>query len=401
MHDTPAFQIHLRPNNPDFLDLPWHLPVEAWAGQCDRIEEVPRGLSRHPVVFINYDGILYAVKEMPRDNARLEYELLVKIEDQHLPAVGATGYVITHGRRGSGSALITRFLDHSIPYRSLFLGSSLIRYREHLLDGIAGLLVQLHLAGVFWGDCSLSNTLFRRDAGALRAYLVDAETAEIHTGPLSPALRHHDMEIMEENLTGELADIETLGTFPDSILFAEISPYIRLQYQKLWEEITHEETIHPNEHYRIHERIRSLNALGFSVGEVKLIGSDDGEQLRLTVVVSDRNFHRDRLFQLTGVEAEELQARLIMNEIIEIKATLSQMNNRSTPLSAAAYYWLENIYKPTIFLLQTLIDCLGEAVELYCQVLEHKWYLSEQAQHDVGHHTAATDFLRRFGNPAT
>lgn len=54
------------------------------------------------------------------------------------------------------------------------MSSSLERYRDHLLDAISGLLVQLHLAGTFWGDCSLSNTLFRRDAGALQAYLVDA-----------------------------------------------------------------------------------------------------------------------------------------------------------------------------------------------------------------------------------
>ena len=73
------------------------------------------------------------------------------------------------------------------------------------------LLVQLHLAGIYWGDCSLSNTLFRRDAGALQAYLVDAETAEIHPARLSPVLRHHDLEIMVENIDGDLVDLEALG----------------------------------------------------------------------------------------------------------------------------------------------------------------------------------------------
>ena len=49
-----------------------------------------------------------------------------------------------------------------------------------MLDAVTQLLVRLHLAGFFWGDCSLSNTLFRRDAGALTAYVVDVETGELH-----------------------------------------------------------------------------------------------------------------------------------------------------------------------------------------------------------------------------
>ena len=91
------------------------------------------------------------------------------------------------------NVLITRFLDRSLPYRSLFMRSSLVRYRDHLLDAMAGLMVQLHLNGVYWGDCSLSNTLFRRDAGTLQAYLVDAETSEVYSGYVSPTLRFHDL----------------------------------------------------------------------------------------------------------------------------------------------------------------------------------------------------------------
>jgi DNA-binding transcriptional MerR regulator len=155
--------------------------------------------------------------------------------------------------------------------------------------------------------------------------------------------------------------------------------------------------IRPDEHYRIQERIRALNALGFSLGEVALEETDGGNQLRLHVVVTDRNFHRDQLVGLTGVEAEEMQARKMMNEIQELKATLSQMNNRSTPLSVAAYHWLEEIYQPIVQLLSPLINPQVDPAELYCQVLEHKWYLSEQARHDVGHEAAAQDFLQHFG----
>jgi hypothetical protein len=74
--------------------------------------------------------------------------------------------------------LITRFLDFALPYRTVIAGGTTEERMQQLLDALADLLVQLHLAGFFWGDCSLSNTLFRLDAGRLVAYLVDAETSE-------------------------------------------------------------------------------------------------------------------------------------------------------------------------------------------------------------------------------
>ncbi|MFN2629163.1 MAG: hypothetical protein ABR569_11060 [Gaiellaceae bacterium] len=72
-----------------------------------------------------------------------------------------------------------------------------------MLNAFAELLVRLHLAGFIWGDCSLFNTLFRRDAGALSAYLVDAETGELH-GQVSDGQRRYDLDIAKENFAGEL-----------------------------------------------------------------------------------------------------------------------------------------------------------------------------------------------------
>ena len=390
---VPSF-ITLRPGHPDFLDLPWGLPLSAWPGNCPRLEEVARGLSRHPVLFVNYDGALYALKELPVGVAEKEYGLLLRMQEEGLPCVTPVGHARTATPQGKASVLITRYLDRSLPYRSLFMSSALLRYREHLLDAMAGLMVQLHLAGVFWGDCSLSNTLFRRDAGALRAYLVDAETSEVHLGRLPPTLRSLDLEIMEENVDGDLADLDHAALLAEGVPLSDTGAYIRLRYQNLLEEITCEEVIYPNEHYRIQERIRALNTLGFSVGEVRLEEGENGNQLRLSVVVTDRNFHRHQLVGLTGIEAEEMQARKMMNEIMELKATLSQQNNRSEPLSVAAYHWLEEIYRPTLQLLKPIISPKTDQAELYCQVLEHKWYLSERAQRDVGHPAAALDFLQ-------
>ena len=200
LHDPGLTGIHVRPGHPDFLDLPWQLPLAAWAEHCPRIVQVERGLSRHEVVFVSYAPAIYALKEMPLGAAEREYDLLSELEKRGLPAVIPVGRAQTRTTAGEElSVLVTRFLDNSLPYRTLFHAAGLAAYRESLLDAVAGLLVRLHLAGFYWGDCSLSNTLFRRDAGELRAYVVDAETS-VCNGPLTDAQRRQDVLIMQENL---------------------------------------------------------------------------------------------------------------------------------------------------------------------------------------------------------
>lgn len=399
MESLNAQNLYLRTPIPDFQDLPWGYSLNDWVGRSSRLEDAPHGVSRHPVVFVNYSGTLYAIKELPLSAAEQEYEALVEAEGRNLPVVEAIGHGQNQTAGGTSGVIITRFLEGALPYRLLFLRQGFESYRRHLLDAIASLLVQLHLGGLFWGDCSLSNTLFRRDAGALRAYLVDAETAEVTTGRASPSIRFHELQIMEENIIRELAELRVNGQLPmiePGVPTIDIGAYIRLRYQSLWEEVTREDVIAPEEEYRIHERIRALNMLGFSVGNVELTPLEGGKQLRLRVEVTDRNFHREQLFNLTGLDAEEQQAQKMMNEIHELRAMLSSEQVHNMPLSVAANQWLENKYTPMVERLQPLVSRQMTPPELYCQLLEHKWYLSEREKRDVGHMAAVDDYLSKF-----
>src|SRR5689334_12193949 len=263
---TGLLALHVRAGDPDFLDLPWTLPLARWTGATPRLVSVSRGVGRHDVVFVSYRQGVYALKELPAPVAEREYERLGVLEERGLPAVQRVG-VARVRQDGDGSpdesgVLVTRFLDASLPYRALFRQPGLERYRERLLDAMASLLVRLHLAGFYWGDCSLSNTLFRRDAGELQAYLVDAETAEVHD-ELSDGQREMDLGIMEENVTGELADVAAEMRLPRPLDVASTGADIRRRYERLWHEISREVTIGPGERFRIHERIRALNDLGF------------------------------------------------------------------------------------------------------------------------------------------
>lgn len=390
MNASPIRESLLRSGIPDFLDLPWEIPLAEWDTHCDRVESVPRGVSRHPVKFVNYSGNLFALKELPATIAQREYSALIEMESRRLPVVRPVGYVLPQGGEAGREVLITRHLSRSLPYVTLFDIPDPMQERERMLDAMAGLLVQLHLAGVWWGDCSLANTLFRRDIGALQAYLVDAETTEIQDR-LSDGMREHDLDIMEENVEGALADLSAMRGISIEPL-GEVGAYIRTRYDSLWQEITREEEIGADESWRIQHRIRALNDLGFSVRELNLREGDEGH-LKLRAIVADRHFHHDLLHSLTGIEAEEMQARQLVNEIQQYRIYHSEQQARSVSLSASAYQWLTELYRPYSNRLLENDTSGGDAVDLYCELLDHKWYLSERARKDVGHEVALKDFL--------
>lgn len=388
--------ILIRPGHPDFLDLPWDLPLAEWPGACDRIVELQRGLSRHEVQFVSYgDAEVYAVKELPEGLGEREYDLLLDMRSRRLPVVEPVGHVHALRRGERTSLLVTRFLEASHPYRVLFLNPGLERYRVRLLDAMAGLLVRLHLAGTYWGDCSLSNVLFRRDAGQLGAYLVDAETSEVHEA-LSDGQRRQDLMIMEENVGGDLLDISKVARLPEAIRPEAFGASIRRKYEGLWAEVNREVVVGEGERWRIQERVRALNALGFSIQEIKLIATGDRGRLAMRTVVTDRDYHRHRLHDLTGLVALEAQAELMLNEIEELRARMALEARREPPLSAAAFRWLTDAWEPAVRRLAPLIRTEAEAAERYCQVLEHKWFMSEAARKDVGLPTALADYLACF-----
>ncbi len=387
-----TFQLIARTGQPDFGDLPWHLPLEEW--ESERMVEVARGLHRHVVRFVNYDGALYALKELPERLARREYGLLRELADQSVSVVQAVGVVTRHSREEElGAVLITRYLDFSLPYRALFAGRGTPELREHLLDALAGLLVRLHLAGFFWGDCSLSNTLFRRDAGALAAYLVDAETGERHA-QLSDGQRQLDLDLAELHVAGELMDLAAADVdLPANLDPIETAAEIRRRYEALYSAVTHEEVFVLSESYRIEERLRLLNELGFDVEEIELVGEGDQRRLRLNPQVVEPGHHRRRLQMMTALDVQENQARRLLNDIAGYRLHLERVAGAPVPESVAAYRWLHEVFVPATEAVPARLRGKREPAEVFHEILDHRWYLSERAGRDVGTDLAVRDYI--------
>jgi tRNA A-37 threonylcarbamoyl transferase component Bud32 len=385
---TDHFRLVARADQRAFLTLPWGLPLEEWPD--DLVVEVARGIGRHVVRFVHVNGTYYALKELPGRIAEREYRLLIELGERGVPAVDAIGVVAERGELDS--ILITRVLEFALPYR-LILGRRMLPAPEATIRGaLAELLVRLHLAGFFWGDCSLSNALFRRDAGALSAYLVDAETGELHER-LSEGQRTHDIAIAEENLTGELYDLTAeLGrdVVDDPAAFAED---VRERYEQLWSELTEEQVFAVGQGQKLEERLRRLNELGFDVEEVELV-SDGGEvRLRLHSKVVEPGHHRRRLLRLTGLDAQENQARRLLNDLTRYKAYLERTGDVPVSDTAAAGRWLSEVFEPTIASIPQELLGKRAAAEIFHEILEHRWFLSERAGKDIGLQKATKSYV--------
>jgi len=391
---SPRFRLVARADQRGFLALPWGVPLEDWPPEL--LVEADRGIGRHVVRFVQVGGALYALKELPPQIAEREYRLLTALEDENVPTVEAIGIV---GDRTAAdgedlsSVLITRYLEYSLPYRLILGRPTLPASQTSMRSALAELLVRLHLAGFFWGDCSLSNALFRRDAGALSAYAVDAETGELHD-KLSEGQRLHDLDITEENLAGELEDLSAeleREVVDDSWEFASD---VRTRYEQLWSELTEEEVFAPGESGRLEERLRRLNDLGFDVEEVELVSSGDEVRLRLHSKVVEPGHHRRRLLRLTGLDAQENQARRLLNDLTRFRAELDRSGTKVSD-TAAAGRWLSEVFEPTIAAVPRQLLAKRAPAEIFHEILEHRWFLSERARRDVGMETATKSYIEQ------
>lgn len=376
------------------LERDWSLPIESWP-QEDFVQ-VARGAHRHVVEFIAQNDRIYALKELPGEAAMNEYRLLRRMAEDGLPVVDVLGVV---QRDHLDDVLITRYLDFSLPYRHLFASRfGPLRAAEdvaqRLLDSLSLLLVRLHLGGYYWGDCSLNNTLLRRDAGALAAYLVDVETGEHHE-QLTDGQREADLEITELNVAGGLMDVEAELGLSIGLDPVETAEQVRNRYERLWAELTEPLVFAEHERFRIDERIRRLNDLGFHVDEVAVetVAGGPDPLLRLSTCVTEQGFHRRRLLDLTGLHAEENQARTVLNDLNAFRSHMEALEGRAMPRSVAAYRWLAEVFEPVVEQIPADMRDRLAPVELFVEVQRHKWHMSQQAGHDVGLQVATEAYL--------
>ncbi len=380
-------------NRPDpaIVGLPWSTPLEEWTDEF--VVPLPRGLSRHIVRIVRLGTRTYAIKETTEEIAFREYRLLRDLHRLGLPTVVAQGVVagrVDHDGAELPAALLTEHLRFSLPYRSLFSHGLTADNIPSLVDALVVLLVRLHLNDFYWGDVSLSNVLFRRDAGAFSAYLVDAETGELHRS-LSERMRENDVEVGCENVFAELLDLEASRAVEGDVAALEIVDRIRDRYEALWAELTHEEQFGADEMWHIEQRIERLNDLGFDVDELDIVTDLAGDQVQIRPRVVELGHHRRELQELTGMNVEDNQARRLLNDIAAFGAAHASLADEDRALVASR--WLSAVYEPIAELVPPELRGKLEIPEIFHEILHHRWRLSEQAGCEVDIFAAAREYV--------
>ena len=374
--------------------LPWNQPLEQWPEDPALAEK--RGISRHVVRLVRVndepDSEIYAVKETVSEFANREYAALRELRRLQAPSVDPIAVV--EGRKDINGeelpcVLATRFLPYSLPYRVVLSGALSPHDILNMANALALLLVRLHLLGFWWGDCSLSNTLFRRDADGFAAYLVDAETGEFQK-TLSDGQREHDLEIAHFNVAAELEDLALSGVLYPGMDPVRASETVMKRYRRLWAALRDPQSLDPTDRRAVERAMRQLHDLGFAVEEVSIAIDGDNKVLKFQPKLVAAGYHTNRLRELMGLETEELQAKRILASFDRYRARES---NLSTNVNEVAFKWLTEIFNPIVNSVPA--EHLGrvEPAQLFHEVLEHRWYLSEAAGHDVGLDLACKTYI--------
>ena len=392
MFASSGYQLSITSAQPqaELFDLPWSTPLVDWPKEI--IAALPRGISRHVVRFVHTHGEIYAIKEIPEGAAYHEYEVLRDLRRHNAPCVEPIAVVRgrSDGENELPAALITRHLTYSLPYRVLF-GQSGMRPEtvNRLVDALAVLMVRLHLLGFFWGDVSLSNTLFRRDADEFAAYLVDAETGDLYA-ELSDGKRLYDVDVAATNIVGELMDLQAGGVLTEDFDVVTLGLTFEDRYNKLWNELTAEESFALNERWRIEQRIQRLNDLGFEVGELSMQTSPEGHTISIQPKVVDAGHYSRKILQLTGLDVQEKQAQRMFNAMKSYRA-LNGLDDM--PASMVAHQWMMAYFEPVMRAVPLELRGKLEPAQIFHEFLDHRWYISEQAGYDVPFEQAIQSYI--------
>ncbi|GDX25314.1 LPS kinase [Actinomycetes bacterium] len=377
-------------------NLPWHTPLEQWPE--DETLAAQRGISRHIVRLVRSTpdpaSEIYAVKETVEEFAVREYEALRELSLRGAPAVAQVA-IVTNRYSQNGEelpcAIVTRFLPYSLPYRVILSGQITQHEITNMANALAYLLVRLHLLGFWWGDCSLSNTLFRRDAEGFAAYLVDAETGEFQK-KLSDGQREHDLELARFNVAAELEDLKIAG-----VLFPAMDPIrgsesVITRYRKIWKSLSEPQILPAGDRHAVERAMRSLQDIGFAVEEVDIQLAGDKSTVTFIPKLVAPNYHSQRLIELMGLETEELQAKRILASFDRFR---SREIEKTPKKEEAAKRWLDEVFYKVINAVPTAMRGRVEDAQLFHEVLEHRWYLGEKAGRDLGLEFATNDYISK------
>lgn len=375
--------------------LPWEVQLEDWETEGVQLLVVRRGDSRHPVVFVEREGIRYAIKETTPRMAEREIHNLEIIEQRGIPALSPIGTVhvvsppipidvpgikgmrqyISGDRGYTATRLAARVVPHVLLYRL-----PLTRHiKQRMLSAVAVLMVELHEHGIYWGDPSLANALIRIDGKQILGIMADAETVELFPGPISEGLREQDLAQFGESLAWQAEDLRQAKGLPEDVQVLDDSDYnyFYQRYRTVRKE--HARITNPHDLNTIYHTQRLVKAMR----DWKDILTEKANSAVHQVTLILPGWYQQRIYELSHVTIPRAYARRFYNLIVGHQAIMSKNEGRAVNIEEAARDWYARYHLPTILLLKQHLTNTQDPMQAYFAIMQHKWEMSMKAGYEI------------------
>jgi hypothetical protein len=204
-------------------------------------------------------------------------------------------------------------------------------------------------------------------------------------------MRNYDLEIAVENIAGGLFELQASGRIGDDVDPVAIAESLRMRYEELWSELTRVDEFDLDERWKIEQRVRRINELGFDVEELSI--NRDGRTLAIKPVLIEEGHHARELRRRTGLDVQENQARRLLSDIDQHRAWLERREGHTIPRAVATARWLAEVYQPTIDSIPDDLRSHLEPAEVFHQLLEHRYLMAEQRGAEVRTSEALADYV--------
>ncbi len=385
--------------------LPWHAPLEQWSTLNVPLLHIRRGDSRHPVIFVEREGVRYAIKETTPHMAEREMRNLLATSQRGIPTLTPAGVVtvslppllldasLPGGMRsylsGDRGYLITRLALRVVPHAFLYRLPLTRHTKQRLLSAIAVLMIELHEHGVYWGDPSLANILLRIDGRRILAIMADAETSDYFTGAVSERMREQDLASFGESLAWQAEDLRQARGLPedqqplddtDFRYFMQRYRWLRREHARLSGSETPFMTL-----YQAQQFLHKMNRWGFSA-----LGLTSRTFQELTTIRP--GWYQRRIYELLHISIPRVYARRFYNMILGHQAIASEKAGYAISVETAARQWYTDYHLPAILLLRQVLTVGQDPLKAYFQVMLHKWKMSENAGYEIPLDEAIVDW---------
>jgi hypothetical protein len=377
-------------------DLPWHAPLEQWEELGVPLLHIRRGDSRHPVVFVECEGVRYAIKETSPHMAEREARNLREIGQRGIPTLIPAGTItvslppmalhaslpggVSSYLSGDRGYLVTRLALRVVPHAFLYRLPLNRRTKQRILSAIAVLMIEIHEHGIYWGDPSLANILLRIDGRRILAILADAETAEYFTGPTSSGLREQDLASFEESLIWQAEDLRQARELPEDQQPLDDTDFRYFMRRYRWLRREHAKLEAPGTPFKTLDQaqqfLQTINRWGFS-----LLGMTGRTLQELTTVRP--GWYQRRIHELLHINIPRIYARRFYNMILGHQALGSEKDGRELSVEEAAQQWYTQYHLPAILLLRQVLTSGQDPLKAYFDVMLHKWKMSENAGYEI------------------